>query len=676
MASFESQHPRRMRARWRPVVAFAAGCCLLAWEPIATAPAQSGHGRAVPTSTSTSSTTSVPSEKESAASAEDCCASVPSESGSVPAVALPEAAGAKQPRRSQAKAGGTRGRRHSASSGAAQTGAQSVSSASGQSEASARRKKEKTEGKKENKGGGKKEKTGGKGKSVSEPPTASGSKSDKGAAGANVVASVAAVESDAPASTPSTASAAAPTALAPTPLSPGGKPAVNKRSGGKAGRAGRARARARVAAARASTAPALAAASIPSASASTPPKSGTGGKQAAAKGRRAQAGLAPLVTTVTKIVGVVPLAVRILIGVLAALALALAVRSRLAARRTRRLEHQRGQLLDDVGLLQAALLPAPPARLGPVGTSVAYRPADGPGAGGDFYDVFALEDGQVAVIVGDVSGHGRGALPHTALLRFTIRAYLEAGLSPRRALQTAGSVLERQLGGSFATVVAATYHPRERTLTYSCAGHPPPVVLGSPAPSGDAGTAQLAPVTACSSPPIGAGMKTGMRQTVVSIPGPAQICFHTDGVTEARIAGDLYGEERLAHGLRGLGAEATAPALLDRIAEEADARPDDMAACLLRIEDGAGAPSILREELELDDEVAAAERTEQFLDACGVEPWEVSEVMRSARSGNGRRDPLMIELQFADGLPEVALRHDNVLHPAALVAAGGSQVAR
>jgi serine phosphatase RsbU (regulator of sigma subunit) len=674
MASFESQHPQRVRARRRLVVAFAAGCCLLAWEPIAVAPAQAGHGRAVPTSTSTSGTTNATSGKEGVASAEDCCASAPPESGSATLVAQPEVSAAKQPRRSQAKAGGTRARRHGTPNATGQTSAQSVPAASGQSEASARRKKEKTEGKKENKGGGKKEKTGGKGKSVSEPPTASGSKSDKSTVDANVVASAAAVESDAPASTPSTASAAAPTAVAPTPLSPGGKPAVNKRSGGKAGRAGRARAR--VAAARASTAPALAAASVSPALASTLPKSGTGGKSAAAKRRRAQAGLAPLVTTVTKIVGVVPLAVRILIGVLAALALALAVRSRLAARRTRRLEHQRGQLLEDVGLLQAALLPAPPARLGPVGTSVAYCPADGPGAGGDFYDVFALEDGQVAVIVGDVSGHGRGALPHTALLRFTIRAYLEAGLAPRRALQTAGSVLERQLGGSFATVVAATYHPRERTLTYACGGHPPPVVLGSAAAGGDAHAAQLVPVTACSSPPIGAGMKTGMRQTVVSVPGPAQICFHTDGVTEARIAGELYGEERLARGLRGLGPEATASALLDRIAEEADARPDDMAACLLRIEDGAGAPSILREELELDEEVAAAERTEQFLDACGVEPWEVSEVMQSARSDAPRRDPLTIELRYADGLPEVALRHDNVLHSAALVAAGGSRVSR
>ena len=152
-------------------------------------------------------------------------------------------------------------------------------------------------------------------------------------------------------------------------------------------------------------------------------------------------------TTITKIVDVVPTAVRELIAALLALALALAARSRVAALRARRLERQRAQLLEDVGLLQAALLPIPPARLGPVGTSAAYEPAAGPGAGGDFYDVFALDDGQLAIIVGDVSGHGRQALPHTALVRFTLRAYLEAGLSPRDAVQTAGAVLERQLGG-------------------------------------------------------------------------------------------------------------------------------------------------------------------------------------------------------------------------------------
>jgi hypothetical protein len=359
----------------------------------------------------------------------------------------------------------------------------------------------------------------------------------------------------------------------------------------------------------------------------------------------------PIVTTITRIVGVVPTPMWILIGVLSVLALALAVRSSWSALRARRLEQQRGELLEDVGLLQAALLPETPTRLGPVGTSAAYRPADGPGAGGDFYDAFALEDGQLAVIVGDVSGHGREALPHTALVRFTLRAYLEAGLSPRAAIQTAGAVLERQLGGSFVTVVAATYQPRERILTYACAGHPPPLVLGSQS---------IAPITVSSSPPIGAGMRTGTRQTVVSVPGRAQLCFHTDGVTEARVAGELLGAERLARTLSELGPQATASALLDRVAEETDTRPDDMAACLLNVEGGAAAPTILVEELELDREQAVSDRTERFLLACGVQRREIAELMRSARVTAERTGTVVLELRLGDGPPEVSLGHDNV----------------
>ncbi len=362
----------------------------------------------------------------------------------------------------------------------------------------------------------------------------------------------------------------------------------------------------------------------------------------------------PLVTTITKIVGVVPTPIRILIAALAALALALAVRSRFSAARARRLERQRGQLLEDVGLLQAALLPVAPERLGPVGTSAAYKPADGPGAGGDFYDVFALEDGQLAVIVGDVSGHGRHALPHTALLRFTLRAYLEAGLSPRDAVQTAGAVLDRQLGGQFATVVAATYNPRERLLVYACAGHPAPVVLGAHR------DAAITPITASSSPPIGVGMRTGTRQTTISVPGRAQVCFYTDGVTEARVGTELFGAERLRGALVELGPGASAAAVLDSVVARADARPDDMAACLLRVEGGEDAPRVLVEELELDRGSAASQRTTRFLLACGVERDELGEVIQAARTAAGRDGTAVLELDHARGAPQVTLRREHL----------------
>lgn len=403
--------------------------------------------------------------------------------------------------------------------------------------------------------------------------------------------------------------------------------------------------------------------------ASTVSPAGTKRPENAARHSRTPVRPSPIVTTITRIVGVVPTPVWAAIGTLLALAFALAVRSRLAALRARRLEKQRSQLLEDVGLLQSALLPVIPSRLGPVGTSVAYRPAAGPGAGGDFYDVFALEDGQLAILVGDLSGHGRQALPHTALVRFTLRAYLEAGLSPREALRTAGSVLERQLGGSLATVVVATYQPRDRILVYASAGHPPPLVLGlegrrgRPQANGAASAfsvSSAASVTACSSPPIGAGIPTGTRQTVLSIPGKARVCFHTDGVTESRVGGELFGSERLAQTLAGLGPGATAAALLDNVADATDTRGDDMAACLLCLEGGASAPVVLQEELLLGNEAPARDRTEDFLLACGLERLQAAELIGSAELAAGRAGSMLLVLRYSGGLPVLTLAPDNV----------------
>jgi hypothetical protein len=155
-------------------------------------------------------------------------------------------------------------------------------------------------------------------------------------------------------------------------------------------------------------------------------------------------------------------------------------------------------------------------------------------------------------------------------------------------------------------------------------------------------------------------MRTGTRQTVVSVPGWSQVCFYTDGVAEARVGSELFGTERLAGTLAELGPLATASALLERVADQTTARPDDMAACLLGVEGGARAPAVLVEELELDRDEAAGDRAEQFLLTCGVERHALADLVRSARAAAGSAGTALMELRLADGSPEVALRRDNV----------------
>ena len=134
----------------------------------------------------------------------------------------------------------------------------------------------------------------------------------------------------------------------------------------------------------------------------------------------------------------------------------------------------------------------------------------------------------MGIVIGDISGHGRDALMRTSLFRHTLRAYLDAGLEPRTALQVGGRVLERG-ADELATVILATYDPSAHLLRYASAGHPPPVFLGPP---------DHAPLTLASSPPIGVGVPTGLRQTTVSVPPGSVICLFTDGLIEARRAGE------------------------------------------------------------------------------------------------------------------------------------------
>jgi hypothetical protein len=324
---------------------------------------------------------------------------------------------------------------------------------------------------------------------------------------------------------------------------------------------------------------------------------------------------------IREVVEVVPGPLKVLLGLLGALVLVLGGGYLIVTRRARRLARHRSELLEEVGLLQQALLPDVPGELGPAAISVAYRPADGPGAGGDFYDAFELTSGQVAIVVGDVSGHGRQALARTTLLRYTLRAYLDAGLEPRAALQVAGRTLDNDLQDEFATVVLAVYDGRSGVLTYASAGHPAPIVVGP----GD-----HEPVTACSSPPIGVSSTTGMRQTRLPLPEGAVACFFTDGLVEARIEDQVLGRARLHGIVEGLGAEHGADTLLARVREAADRTTDDMAACLLR----PTAAEALRDERVEELEVEPPDLPEagrEFLIACGVEGPAADDAVATAR---------------------------------------------
>ncbi|HEV7846986.1 MAG TPA: PP2C family protein-serine/threonine phosphatase [Thermoleophilaceae bacterium] len=349
----------------------------------------------------------------------------------------------------------------------------------------------------------------------------------------------------------------------------------------------------------------------------------------------------PIIRPITRFVKDVPEALKFALAVTGVLSFLLAIAYLFTMFRARSLDRQRRDLLQEVGLLQSALLPPVPDRVGGLRTSVAYRPADGPGAGGDFYDVLPLPGGRVGFILGDVSGHGRGALARTAFMRYTLRAYLEAGLEPRVALQVAGRVIDDNLGGDFATVLLAVHDPETGSLTYATAGHPAPLVVG-PQPH--------EPVTAGSSPPIGVGIRTGLRQTTVPlVPGSVAAMF-TDGLLEARVDGGLLGRERLSELLEELGDDATARGLVDSVKRASRVMSDDVAAVVIQPTNAATAGLFRTEQLELTARELDSEIGHRFLEACGVAPAEIESSLYDARMISDRFGGAILHVVFGNRL--------------------------
>ncbi len=278
----------------------------------------------------------------------------------------------------------------------------------------------------------------------------------------------------------------------------------------------------------------------------------------------------PFTASVIDVVEDLPAAVLWALLGIAALALGLAGSAFWQSRQRSALEEQREELLGDIGLLSGALLPPVPDELDGLSVSAAYRPADGPAAGGDFYDVFCLGDGRVGILLGDVSGHGRDSVTQAALARYTLRTLLAAGHAPGAALAQADRLLARDLPPHFVTVVAAIYDPRTEVLTYAKAGHAPPIVLGAEHDP-DAETA------AC---PIGLGLGEVWPEFELTLSAGVSVCLYTDGLEDARLGPGRLGRDRVTEMLAAQDAP-DATALLVAVGERADIVTDDTAAVVL-----------------------------------------------------------------------------------------------
>ena len=139
------------------------------------------------------------------------------------------------------------------------------------------------------------------------------------------------------------------------------------------------------------------------------------------------------------------------------------------------LDRSRAQFFTDVAVtLQRAVLG--PTSL-PDGFAVHYEPATGTlEVGGDWYDVVDLPDGRYGVVVGDVVGRGLAAAAVMGQLRSAGRALLLESHSPGHVLSALDRFAALVPGAAVSTVFCAVIDPRDGTVRYSSAGHPPAII--------------------------------------------------------------------------------------------------------------------------------------------------------------------------------------------------------
>lgn len=212
------------------------------------------------------------------------------------------------------------------------------------------------------------------------------------------------------------------------------------------------------------------------------------------------------------------------------------------------------------------------------GVTVAGRlqPAEGVLAG-DWYDVLALDDSRMAVVLGDVAGHGPAAGVFALRLKQLLTAALADGRRPDEALDWVSRRVG-DVGELFATVIVLVVCPSDNVLVYANAGHPAAVLV-----AGD-GARELPPTG-----PLLSDLVGGWESSQVPLSPGTFVVVHTDGIVEARSdAGQEYGEERLRDVLAGLAAadpDDVADALLADVQRHSPGRPsDDRTAVVVRLD--------------------------------------------------------------------------------------------
>ena len=153
--------------------------------------------------------------------------------------------------------------------------------------------------------------------------------------------------------------------------------------------------------------------------------------------------------------------------------------------------------------------------------------------GGDLYDYMALPDGRLAVVLGDVTGHGIDAAADMAMAKFVFRSLAREHPEPGDFLAAANEVVVGEIApGKFITMLYLLIDAATGSVSVASAGHPPPRLVG---PDGS--------VVGIEARGLALGVDSGIEyaETRAQLEPAGSVVLYTDGVIEARRSAELYG---------------------------------------------------------------------------------------------------------------------------------------
>ena len=245
-------------------------------------------------------------------------------------------------------------------------------------------------------------------------------------------------------------------------------------------------------------------------------------------------------------------------------------------RSTSRLEENEERFRRIAGVLQEALI-KPVPDIPQLDVWVGYESAfKAERVGGDFYDIFVIDEERVAFLIGDVAGKGIEAAGNTETIRSSIRTLLHVNVSPAFVLENTNQVFLGQISDEVhATAQLMIIDLKNRSMTIASAGHPPPILIDS--------KEEINGITF--GLPLGI-YPTTYKEIKIDLIDQTGLILFTDGLTEARKENNFFGVEGIIESLNSSGASDTKDIvedLLYQVTTFVDGRlSDDLAIIALR----------------------------------------------------------------------------------------------